>query len=122
MTVLSMWWLLTGCAGGLSAPVAADSPAVDGPVEVEAPQAPVHPDAAWGEAPAVRAGGRWQTFRRDALQAQLFVPGAPDAVKLKFSKATADFNQGGWTIAHAVDGNLQTAWVADRLPPGAQLS
>ncbi len=30
--------------------------------------------------------------------------------KLKIKRATADFNQAGWTITHALDGNVGTAW------------
>lgn len=30
--------------------------------------------------------------------------------RLKFRKASADFDQSGWTIAHAFDGNVATAW------------
>jgi hypothetical protein len=33
---------------------------------------------------------------------------AAEPVKLK--RATADYNQDGWTIAHAIDGNAKTAW------------
>jgi len=29
---------------------------------------------------------------------------------LKFRKATADFDQSGWTISHSLDGNVATAW------------
>ena len=37
-------------------------------------------------------------------------PDSAKAVPLKFRRATADWNQGGWTISHALDGNLKTAW------------
>ncbi len=36
--------------------------------------------------------------------------GATNASKLKIKRATADFDQAGWTIAHALDGNEKTAW------------
>ncbi len=36
---------------------------------------------------------------------------SPDArKKLEFASAEADFDQAGWTIAHAIDGNPATAW------------
>jgi hypothetical protein len=37
-------------------------------------------------------------------------PGAETAVQIPLAHATADFNQAGWTIAHALDGNEKTAW------------
>ena len=33
-----------------------------------------------------------------------------EPIRLKIRKATADWDQQGWTIAHAIDGNLKTAW------------
>ena len=44
------------------------------------------------------------------IEAQLFDPGATQPVKLKFSRATADFDQQGWTSAMAIDGNVATGW------------
>jgi len=44
------------------------------------------------------------------IEAQLFDPGATQPVKLKFSRATADFEQQGWTSAMAIDGNVATGW------------
>ena len=44
------------------------------------------------------------------FEAQVFRPGATNADTLKFRRASADFDQEGWTIAHAMDGNLKTAW------------
>ncbi|WLD13443.1 PSD1 and planctomycete cytochrome C domain-containing protein [Planctellipticum variicoloris] len=39
------------------------------------------------------------------------VPGEPAGrKKLEFASAEADFDQAGWTIAHAIDGNPATAW------------
>jgi len=34
----------------------------------------------------------------------------PKGEKLKVRRASSDFDQSGWTIAHAIDGNLETAW------------
>ncbi len=66
-------------------------------------------------------------------------PAQPDAPKkLEITAAEADFNQDGWTISHAIDGNAGSAWgifprvgethraafrLKERvtLPPGAQL-
>jgi hypothetical protein len=39
-----------------------------------------------------------------------FEPGAAAAREVKFASASADFNQTGWTIDHALDGNEKTAW------------
>src|SRR6185295_17354965 len=36
--------------------------------------------------------------------------GAAVAREVKFTSASADFNQAGWTIEHALDGNEKTAW------------
>jgi hypothetical protein len=44
------------------------------------------------------------------IEAQLFEPGAVQAVKLKFARASADFDQAGWTSAMAIDGKLETGW------------
>jgi mono/diheme cytochrome c family protein len=44
------------------------------------------------------------------IEAQLFDPGAAQPVKLKFTRATADFDQQGWTSAMAIDGNPATGW------------
>ena len=35
---------------------------------------------------------------------------AAEPTRLKISKATADWNQADWTISHALDGDLTTAW------------
>jgi hypothetical protein len=40
----------------------------------------------------------------------LFTPGASAGKKLRVRRAVADFDQDGWTAAHAIDGNDQTAW------------
>lgn len=44
------------------------------------------------------------------FEAQVFAPGAAAAEKLKFRRVSADFDQTGWTSAHAIDGDLKTAW------------
>jgi mono/diheme cytochrome c family protein len=36
--------------------------------------------------------------------------GSTERSPLKIQKATADWDQAGWTISHALDGNLATAW------------
>ena len=37
-------------------------------------------------------------------------PDAKEGERLKIRRATADFDQDGWTIQHAIDGNPATAW------------
>jgi hypothetical protein len=44
------------------------------------------------------------------IEAQVFDSGAAQPVKLKFSRATADFDQQSWTSAMAIDGNAATGW------------
>jgi hypothetical protein len=44
------------------------------------------------------------------IEALLFDTGAAQPVKLKFTRATADFDQQGWTSAMAIDGNPATGW------------
>lgn len=44
------------------------------------------------------------------FEAQLFEVGAAQPVKLKFARASADFDQAGWTSAMAIDGNIATGW------------
>ena len=44
------------------------------------------------------------------IEAQVFDAGAASPVKLKFSRATADFNQAGYAAAAAIDGNPATGW------------
>jgi hypothetical protein len=41
---------------------------------------------------------------------QVFSPNSPEPKQLAFRRATADFDQSGWTASHAIDGNLTTAW------------
>lgn len=36
--------------------------------------------------------------------------GSTERTPLKIKKATADWDQSGWTISHALDGNVATAW------------
>lgn len=44
------------------------------------------------------------------FEVRLQESGSTNATKLTIKRATADFNQDGWTIAHALDGNEKTAW------------
>ncbi|KAF0175703.1 MAG: hypothetical protein FD161_3243 [Limisphaerales bacterium] len=44
------------------------------------------------------------------FEVRLLAAGSTNATKLKIKRATADFNQEGWTIQHALDGNEKTAW------------
>ncbi|QDU50910.1 PSD1 and planctomycete cytochrome C domain-containing protein [Gimesia panareensis] len=44
------------------------------------------------------------------VEIRLFPPEATEGQKLTIKRATADFNQEGWTIQHALDGNPKTAW------------
>lgn len=40
----------------------------------------------------------------------VFEPGATAGRTIAIARATADFNQAGWTIDHAIDDNVKTAW------------
>ncbi len=44
------------------------------------------------------------------FEAHTLASGAANGTKLKMRRATADFNQEGWSITHALDGNNGTAW------------
>lgn len=44
------------------------------------------------------------------FELQLFSADATSGTLIPIRRATADFNQEGWTIEHALDGNLKTAW------------
>ncbi len=44
------------------------------------------------------------------IQAQLFEPGAESSRMLSLANPSADFDQDGWTIRHALDGDEKTAW------------
>ncbi|HEX8912094.1 MAG TPA: PSD1 and planctomycete cytochrome C domain-containing protein [Humisphaera sp.] len=44
------------------------------------------------------------------FEAKLVRAGQDVPHKLKFGRATADWDQEGWTIAHAIDGKAETAW------------
>ncbi|HZO53739.1 MAG TPA: DUF1549 and DUF1553 domain-containing protein [Bryobacteraceae bacterium] len=44
------------------------------------------------------------------FEAQVFRADATTGDKVKLRRASADFNQEAWTIAHALDGDLKTAW------------
>ena len=41
---------------------------------------------------------------------QWFAPGSDKPTQLKIARASADFDQAGWTAAHAIDGDPQTGW------------
>ena len=41
---------------------------------------------------------------------RVVTPDQPEGMAVAISQATADFDQEGWTIAHAIDGDRQTAW------------
>jgi len=49
-------------------------------------------------------------FHLSEFQFLVFERGAPRGRPVKFASASADFNQSGWTIDHALDGNEKTAW------------
>lgn len=44
------------------------------------------------------------------FELQSFPENASSGTVIPIRRATADFNQDGWTIEHAIDGNLKTAW------------
>ena len=44
------------------------------------------------------------------LSLTVFEPGVLAGRSIPIARATADFNQEDWTVSHAVDGNLKTAW------------
>ncbi|QDV51386.1 PSD1 and planctomycete cytochrome C domain-containing protein [Gimesia fumaroli] len=44
------------------------------------------------------------------FELRLFLPHAEEGQVVPIRQATADFNQAGWTIQHALDGNPKTAW------------
>lgn len=44
------------------------------------------------------------------IEMQVFDPSAAEPVKVKFSRATADFDQAGWTSAMAIDGKADNGW------------
>jgi hypothetical protein len=44
------------------------------------------------------------------FEAQFFAADEVEPVKIKIRQATADWNQEGWTISHALDGDVKTAW------------
>ena len=44
------------------------------------------------------------------FEVRVLEAGSTNATRLKLKRATADFNQEGWTIQHALDGNEKTAW------------
>ncbi|MDF1745973.1 MAG: PSD1 and planctomycete cytochrome C domain-containing protein [Gimesia sp.] len=44
------------------------------------------------------------------FELRVFPANATEGKVIPIRQATADFNQDGWTIQHAIDGNLKTAW------------
>ena len=44
------------------------------------------------------------------FEVRAFRSGSKEGERLKIRRATADFDQEGWTIQHAIDGNQATAW------------
>lgn len=46
----------------------------------------------------------------NSVELRVFRPGVNAAERLGIRRATSDFDQDGWTIQHAIDGNLETAW------------
>ncbi|MGY8653308.1 MAG: PSD1 and planctomycete cytochrome C domain-containing protein [Verrucomicrobiia bacterium] len=49
-------------------------------------------------------------FHLSEFQIRLFKEGEPKSSRLSMSRATSDFDQQGWTIAHAIDNKTNTAW------------
>jgi hypothetical protein len=49
-------------------------------------------------------------FHLTEFQLQVFEPGALKARDVVLGNSSADFNQSGWTIEHALDHNEKTAW------------
>ena len=44
------------------------------------------------------------------IEMSVFTSGGTDSQPVKFRRATADFNQAGWGIERALDGDIKTAW------------
>jgi hypothetical protein len=44
------------------------------------------------------------------VELQCFTPDQQEAQSVAFQRASADFDQDGWTIMHAIDGNPPSAW------------
>ncbi len=44
------------------------------------------------------------------VELRIFSPGPAEPQTVRFRRAVADFQQDGWTIAHAIDNNPQSAW------------
>src|SRR5207249_3029959 len=59
-----------------------------------------------------RGPGRQENgnFHLSEFQLFLFEPGATQPRDVSLANPTADFNQSGWTIEHALDRNEKTAW------------
>ena len=60
----------------------------------------------------MKGPGRQDNGNLHLTEFEAFVRDADGAepAQLKIRNATADWNQDGWTISHALDGNLKTAW------------
>ncbi len=60
----------------------------------------------------VQGPGRAQNgnLHLNDIELRVFRAGATEGERLPIRKATSDFDQEGWTIQHAIDGNLATAW------------
>jgi len=44
------------------------------------------------------------------IELWVFRAGAPEAQRVRWARASASFDQDGWTAAHAIDGQEKTAW------------
>jgi hypothetical protein len=49
-------------------------------------------------------------FHLSEMVLEHFPAGSKEPVRIRFSGARADFDQEGWTIAHAIDGKPKSAW------------
>ncbi len=79
-----------------------------GPRTVTAVRLEVLPDASLpAHGPGRAENGN---FHLSEFEVLLPAPSTAEAKKLRIRRATSDFDQDGWAIAHAVDGNDQTAW------------
>lgn len=52
-------------------------------------------------------------FHLSEFQIRLFKAGADTSQRIGIARATSDWDQSGWTIAHAIDGKNETAWGID---------
>lgn len=60
----------------------------------------------------MKGPGRQDNGNLHLNEVELYVRGAVDGElkRLKIVRATSDWDQMGWTVAHAIDGNAATAW------------